>query len=55
MFLRAKMTDGSVDAETEFHKATLLGAKMLVVNLEESQSKILTNIFLQDEESILVH
>ena len=32
------MAGGSVDAETEFYKATLWRAKMLAVNLEESQS-----------------
>ena len=56
MFFLAKMADGIVDAETEFHKDTLWQAKMLAVR---GKSKFITviilNIFLQDEESILVH
>ena len=58
VFLRAKIADGSVDAETEFHKGYFMAGENVGCK-SRGKSKFITviilNIFLQDEESILVH
>ena len=58
MFFMCQMANGSVDMETVFHKATIWRAKMLAAK-SRGKSKFITviilKIFLQDEESILVH